>query len=107
MGASPPIVTSPIRICRDFLRSIDTYGSSARRTATPVPVSQVPREGLLAEHVEHDAALFRLVHLEQEQALPPAERGLARGDGDGVRRRREQHRLHVRMSVLALVRLGE
>ena len=38
----------------------------------------------LAEHVEDDVAILRLVELEQQQALPPAEQRLALADGDGV-----------------------
>src|SRR3990170_1460273 len=63
-GASPPIVTSPTRTCRVFLRS-----------ASMRPI--VPASGLLAEDVEHDLAVLRLVHLEQDQPLPPSEHRLA------------------------------
>src|SRR5574341_343079 len=58
-GASPPIATRPSWICRLLRRS----------TTASLPAS------LLTEHVERDGAFLRLVHLEEDQALPGAERG--------------------------------
>src|SRR6185295_19117203 len=52
IGASPPIVTSPTRTWRLFLRSVST-----------APVSQPS----LAEDVEDDLPVLGLVHLEQDQ----------------------------------------
>src|SRR5512132_2807771 len=88
-GASPPIATRPSWICRDFLRSTMPTASVSVRSGT--------------EHVERDGPVLRLVHLEEDQPLPAAEARLAGDHGDRVRRRREEHRLDVRVAVLALV----
>src|SRR3954470_5518419 len=90
-GASPPIATRPSCSCRVFRRSI----------IVPNLVSQPP--GSAPEYVERDRAVFGLVHLEEDQPLPGAERRLAGNDRNRVRGRRQQHRLDVRVPVLALV----
>ena len=81
MGASPPTVTSPRRTCRDLLRS------------TIIVTFRLP--GSAAEHVEHDLAVLRFIHLEQDQPLPSAEDGFPSRDGDGVGAGGQQHRLDV------------
>src|SRR6476620_10114119 len=71
-GASPPIATRPSWSCRVFRRSVILD-----------PVSQPPvGAGLATEHVERDRAVLGLVHLEEDQPLPGAERGLAGDDRD-------------------------
>src|SRR5262245_30280999 len=94
IGASPPMVTSPTRTCRVF-----------RRSASTRPVSQAPGAALAAEHVEHDPPVLGLVHLEQDQPLPPTEHRLALGHRDRVRGGRQEHRLHVRGAVPTFVHL--
>src|SRR5581483_5980316 len=91
IGASPPISTDPRRTFRD-----------GRRFAS---IDPGPRS--LTEDVERHLTLLGLVHLEQDQPLPPPEHRLAGRDRDGVRGRRQQHRLDVRVSVRALVGLVE
>src|SRR5215212_6717628 len=97
MGASPPIGTVPIMIRRVVLRGVNIVTSSLR--------SRKGRGGRrsTAEHVKRDRAGLRLVHLEEDEPLPRAEAGLPRHHRDGVGRRRQQHRLHVRMPVRPLV----
>src|SRR6266550_3720756 len=88
-GASPPIATRPSWICRDFLRSTMPTASVSVRSGT--------------EHVERDGPVLRLVHLEEDQPLPAPEPRLPGNNGDRVRRRRKEHRLDVRVAVLAFV----
>src|SRR5947208_4199199 len=88
-GASPPIATRPSWICRDFLRSTMPTASVSVRSGT--------------EHVERDGPVLRLVHLEEDQPLPAPEARLPGDHGDRVRRRRKEHRLDVRVAVLAFV----
>src|SRR3954452_2304595 len=99
-GASPPTSTEPTRIFRVVLRFASIRSSFPRaRSSAGMPSS--------TEDVEDDRALLWLVHLEQDQPLPPAERRLSGAHRDRVRRGGEQHRLHVRVAVLALVGLLE
>src|SRR6476619_3499703 len=88
-GASPPIAMRPSWIRRDFLRSTMPTVSLSVRSGT--------------EHVERDGPVLRLIHLEEDQPLPAAEPRLPGDHGDRVRRRRQEHRLDVRVAVLALV----
>src|SRR5512132_2349598 len=131
IGASPPIVTSPTRTCRVFLRSVSTVPVSHSLRGVPlahprslleppappslrgVPLAHprlsldppAPGLALLAEHVEDDLPVLGFVHLEQDQPLPPPQHRRAVRHGDRVRGGREQHRLHVRRAVPALVGL--
>src|SRR4051812_207199 len=99
-GASPPTSTEPTRIFRVALR-FASISSSFPRAGSFAEVAS------FAEDVEDDRAFFWLVHLEQDQPLPATEGRISRAHGDRVRRRRQQHRLHVRVAVLALVGLLE
>src|SRR6266536_667949 len=111
MGASPPTSTGPMRIFRDFLRfasmSDPQYPSTTRSYDTDRSVATLTRllAELLAEHVEHDGALLRLVQLEQQEPLPLPERRLPRDHRDGVGRPPHDHLGHVGLAVLPLVAL--
>src|SRR5687768_6930533 len=85
IGASPPTATVPTMSWRVERRWIITTSLSA------------------PEDLQGDRAVLRLVHLEEEQPLPCAEGRLAVGDRDRVRGGRQEHRLHVRVTVPALV----
>src|SRR6266542_5667368 len=110
IGASPPIVTSPTRTCRVFLRSVSTVPVSHSYGGLPLAhprslLEPPPPAGLFAEHVEDDLPVLGFVHLEQDQPLPPPQHRRAARHGDRVGRSGEQHRLHVRGAVPALVGL--
>src|SRR5690242_18467942 len=88
IGASPPTVTGPTEICRDFRRFVSMLNSVS-----------------LPENVEQNRPLLRLVQLEQQQALPDAEGRLPVHDRDGVRAPSHDHLGHVRLPVRPLVSL--
>src|SRR5712691_4954477 len=89
-GASPPTATAPTWICRVLRRSVLISTVSVPGRSRP-------------EHVERDQAALRIVHLEEDQPLPGPESGLTGDHGDRLGRGGEKHRLHVRMTVRALV----
>src|SRR5215207_2556655 len=95
IGASPPIVTSPTRTCRVFLRSVSTvpvshsYGGLPLAHPRPLPEPPALRGPenpacLLTEDVEDDLPVLGFVHLEQDQPLPPPQHRRAARHGDRV-----------------------
>src|SRR6266545_4345577 len=82
-------------------------GSAARSSASPGTTRRRPFCRSVAEDVEQDRAFLRLVQLEQQQPLPPAEQRLAPLHGDGVGGGAEHHLGDVGLAVLALVPLLE
>src|SRR3990172_8611258 len=95
-GASPPTSTHPTLTLRDLRLSASILGSQSTWTGRS-----------LSEDVKHDVAFLRLVELDQNEALPPAEHRLPPPNGNRLRCRRQEHRLDVRMPVLPLVHLVE
>src|SRR5262245_6041585 len=86
-GASPPMATLPTCSCRLVRRVFIGNSLSA------------------AHHLEGDRPRLGLIELEGHQPLPGPERRLPADHRDRMGRRREQHRLHVRVTVRALVGL--
>src|SRR5438128_10200600 len=99
-GASPPTSTQPTLISRDARRRMLIANVSIPRSAPRLTRS-------LAEHVNDDLAIFGLIQLEQEEALPLPEQRLTRPDGNRVRSGAQDHLRDVRAAVRTLVPLLE